>query len=75
MLIEVRVSTNCPTASVKEVSPSVFKVRVKAKPLEGKANAEIVELLAGHFKVGKNLVKIIRGAASKKKIVEIELKK
>ncbi len=71
MIVEARVSTNCPTSSVKEISPGVLKVRVKAKPVEGKANSEVIELLARHFGVKEISVKIIRGANSNKKTVEI----
>ncbi len=70
MRIEVRVSTNSPKPSVEE-KDGLLKVRVKAKPIEGKANAEVVELIAKHYSVKENQVTIVAGHQSKKKTVEI----
>lgn len=46
-------------------------VYVKSPPLEGKANREIIEALANHFKVKKSQVELKFGAKSKNKIFEI----
>jgi len=48
------------------------KVYLKAPPVEGKANAALIEFLAEHFGVKKRQVRIITGATSRRKIVEIE---
>ena len=47
-------------------------VYVKAPAIEGRANAAAVKLLAKHFKVAPSKVKLVRGAASKYKIFEID---
>ena len=70
MIIEIRVSTNNPKSGVEE-KDGLLKVRVKAKPIEGKANAEVVELMAKHYKVKESQVRIVAGHSSKKKTLEI----
>ena len=47
-------------------------VYVKASAIEGRANAAAIKLLAKHFKVAPSKVKLVRGAASKYKIFEID---
>ena len=47
-------------------------VYVKAPAIEGRANAAAIKLLAKHFKVAPSKVKLVRGAASKYKIFEID---
>ena len=70
MIFEIRVATNADKGEVKEYDNTV-KVRVTAKPIDGAANAEVVKLLAAHYKVPEQSVKIIRGLTSKRKVVEI----
>ncbi len=43
----------------------------KAPATEGKANEAAVRLLAKHFKVSKNKVKLARGHTSRQKVFEI----
>jgi uncharacterized protein len=70
MKISVRVKAN---ARAEEVSleSGVYLVKTKAPPHEGKANEAIIKLLADHFKKPKSSVRILSGAGSKNKIVEI----
>lgn len=46
-----------------------LKVRIKAAPVEGKANKELVETLARAFGIAKSAVEIRGGATSKHKRV------
>jgi uncharacterized protein (TIGR00251 family) len=50
----------------------VLKVAVSAPPEDGKANAALVELLARALKVPRGAVSIAAGAASRRKLVDIE---
>lgn len=49
----------------------VFKIGVKAPPVEGRANKDLVKWLAGEFSTSRNSVKITSGAASRRKSVRI----
>ncbi len=50
----------------------MLKVRLKAKPEDGKANAELIRVLSAHFGAGKNGVRILKGLKSRDKTVLIE---
>ncbi len=54
-----------------EVDGDKITVGVKAQPEKGKANEEAVKKIAKHFGVSKSAVRIISGASSRKKIIEI----
>ena len=71
MRTTVKVITNAKKESVEE-KDGVYVVRVKAVPEKGKANEAVVKLLAKHFKVAKNKIKIVRGLTGRNKVVEIE---
>ncbi len=64
-----------PKASRSEVAGlhgDALKVRLSAPPVDGAANDALVELLAGLFAVGRRAVRIIAGASSRAKIVEVD---
>jgi len=54
-----------------EKDKDILKVYVTAVPEKGKANEAVIVLLAKHFGVAKSKIKIIKGEASRWKIVEI----
>lgn len=49
---------------------SEFKVYLKSRPVDGKANLELIKVLSKYF--GKK-VRIVSGFTSKKKLLEFEL--
>lgn len=64
-----------PRSSKKEIagaSNGVVKVKLTSPPVEGEANAQLIELLAKHFKINKGSVSIIKGETSKNKTVKIK---
>ena len=46
-----------------------------AKPVEGKANRDALDILAGVFNVPKSCVSLFRGDKSKKKVFQIDAEK
>ena len=50
----------------------VLTIYTKAPAIEGRANAVAAKLLAKHFGVASSKVKLVRGAASKYKVFEID---
>ncbi len=71
MRISVRV---IPGSSRSDVEPGdPWRVHVHARPAEGKANEELLQLLSHHFGVARSAVRIISGHASRSKTVEIGL--
>ena len=47
-------------------------IYTKAPPIEGRANLAAVKLLAKHFGVPSSKIKLLRGAASKYKVFEVD---
>ena len=50
----------------------VLTVYTKAPAIEGRANLATVKLLAKYFGVASSKVKLLRGAASKYKVFEVD---
>ena len=58
---------------VGELAEGTLKVRLAAVPEKGKANAELCQILAKHFKVAPSAVTILKGHTSAIKLVRIDL--
>ena len=71
MKIQVKVIANSKAQSVAEQPDGSLKVRLKAKPIAGKANAELIQLLAEYYKVNRFSIQIVQGQKGGSKIVEI----
>lgn len=70
--IQVKIKPNSRVESIEQGEDGVYLVRVNAPPVEGKANARLIELLAKHFKVPKSRIEIIQGSKSRLKTVTIQ---
>lgn len=71
MLIAVHVSTNAREANVVRIGENIFEVKVDERAVEGRANKRLVEILAKHFKVPKSRIRLVSGARSRDKVLEI----
>ena len=69
--IFVRVKPNSSKNVVEQIDTTHYLVSTTAPPVQGKANAAVIELLADHLKLAKTLLSIKRGANSKQKTIEI----
>ena len=72
MKIAVQVKVNAKESCVEELGDGTYAIRVKARPVDGSANFEIIRLLAKHFKVPRSRVHIKSGQTSKRKILVID---
>jgi hypothetical protein len=69
--ITVRVKPNARVSTLAEGEDGVWLARLKAPPVDGKANAELIALVAERFGVPKSRVSVARGASGRLKRVEI----
>lgn len=69
--LRVKVKPNAKVEQLLELDDGTWAAHVKAPPVDGKANAALVELLARHFGVRKAQVNIKTGAGSRLKLVQI----
>lgn len=68
----VKVKPNAKQSKVVYAEDGSLIVYLKSPPVDGKANQELIALLAKEFKVTKQAVRIKSGAGSRQKIVEID---
>ena len=71
-LINLNVKPFSKTVAIHKLDNSTYEITISSKPEKGKANKEVIILLAKFFNVSKSKVKIIKGHKSRKKVVEIE---
>jgi len=71
MKLSLRVKAGSRKESIEETGPDKLIVCVRAPAHEGKANQAVIEALSRHFLTAKSRISILKGKASKNKIVEI----
>lgn len=69
--IEVRVHPRSSRLMLDCVEGGVLKVKLTAPPARGEANEQLLKLLSNEFGVSKSSVRIVKGHASRDKVVEI----
>lgn len=69
--IEVLVQPRASRAKIGPVHDGRIKVSVTSPPVDGEANAAVIELLAKQLGVPKSAVEVITGASSRRKRVRI----
>ena len=71
-VFQVKVRPSSRESATEELEDGSIFVKPKAQPLDGKADAELIALLAKHFKVPRAAVTIKSGAGARTKLVSIE---
>jgi uncharacterized protein len=71
IIISVRVVPRAGRSGIAGVRSGALLVRLHAPPVEGAANAELIEVLAEALAVSKRDISIASGATSKQKRVRI----
>ena len=69
----VKVKPNSKQQSIEEQPDGSLKVHLKSSPVDGKANQELIVLLAKKFKVSKSAIGIKSGLSSRNKLVEVAI--
>jgi uncharacterized protein (TIGR00251 family) len=70
--IQIVVKPGSRRAGVEKLESGEYRVAVSAPAREGRANEAVREALAEHFNCAKSRVRIVGGALSRKKRVEID---
>lgn len=70
-IICVHIKPNSKHNESVEPCGEFYEVTVKSPAVQGRANARAVELIAEYFDTSKSCVKIVHGAKSRYKVVEI----
>jgi uncharacterized protein (TIGR00251 family) len=70
--LKLKVKPGSRDESLTEQADGTWLARVKAPPVDGKANAALISLIAAHFGLRKAQVRIRSGAAGRMKLVQLE---
>lgn len=71
--LEIQVKPNARASRL--IAPAAdathWRAELKAPPVDGKANAELIRLVAEHFDVPRSKVSLVGGASARRKRVRI----
>jgi uncharacterized protein (TIGR00251 family) len=70
--LDVRLQPRAARDEVVGVRDDQVVIRVKAPPVDGKANAALISFIAKRAGVPKSSVSIVRGHTSRDKVVRVE---
>jgi uncharacterized protein len=70
-IIRVKVKPNARETSLQQLPDGSWLARVRSPATEGRANGELLALVAGHFGCPKAAVSVKNGATSRTKLIRI----
>jgi len=70
--LKIKVKPNARESSLAQEPDGTWTARLKSPPVEGRANEELVALVARHFRCSRGAVAIRSGASGRTKLVRIE---
>ncbi|UCE42095.1 MAG: YggU family protein [Candidatus Aminicenantes bacterium] len=71
--LKVQVQPKAREQKIQKTGEKEYTVRVLSPPSEGKANKEVIAVLASYFHIPPSRVKILKGKKSRQKIVVLEV--
>jgi uncharacterized protein len=71
-IIRVKVKPNARTSALAQLPDGSWVAQVKAPAIEGRANKELIALVAEHFHCAKAAVSIKSGSSGRLKLLRIE---
>ena len=72
IVIQVKVKPNARSSSLAQCEDGSWLALLKAPPVNGKANDELIALVARRFQCRKSAVSIKSGASGRMKLVRID---
>jgi uncharacterized protein (TIGR00251 family) len=72
VILQVKVKPNARTSELVQAADGTWSARLKSAPVDGKANEELVALVARQFKCPKASVSIKAGMSGRTKLVKVE---
>ena len=70
--LDVKVTPGAARSEITGVVEGVLHLKIAAPPAHGKANRELIDFLSRALGVGRSAVSIVKGQASRHKLVEVE---
>ena len=72
VILKVKVKLHARASSLEQSADGSWLARLKSPPVDGKANAELIALVADHFNCRKADVVIKSGASGRMKLLKVE---
>ena len=72
MFISVRLYPNATKSEVAGFVEGIFRVKVAASPVKGKANKELIAYLSQVLGIGKSRINIAKGHTTRNKLIKID---
>lgn len=72
-VIQVKVKPNSRASVLEQKDDGTWLAQLKSPPVDGKANEELLTLVAKHFECRKSDVSIKAGASARVKLIRIEV--
>lgn len=72
LLIQVKVKPNSRVSELEQSEDGAWIARLTAPPIDGRANQELIALVARRFRCPKAAVSIKSGASGRMKLVRID---
>ena len=71
VILEVKVKPNARSSSLEQLPDGTWRAQLRSPPVDGKANEELVALVASRFGCPKASVSIKSGASGRTKLVKV----
>ena len=71
MRLQVKVKPNARASRFEQLADGSWSAQLRAQPVDGAANKELVALVAGHFGVPRSAVSIRGGVSGRTKWIDI----
>ena len=71
MKIKIKVTPRAKQNKIVGYKDGVLRVRLTAAPVDGKANAALIDYLAEEWSISRSGIKIIHGETSREKVLEV----
>ena len=72
MKLRIKVKPGSKTDEIIHEADGSWKVKIKAQPVEGKANKYLVEYLSGVLQLPKSKIELLKGETNAFKTLEID---
>jgi uncharacterized protein (TIGR00251 family) len=69
--IEIYIQPRASKTEIVGAHGTALKIRLAAPPVDGAANQALIEFIAERLNVSKGAVRIVAGASSRRKLIEV----
>lgn len=71
LMLKVHLHPGAKTSGINGLIDQKLRIKIKSPPVDGKANKELVSLLARDFGIKKSRIRICNGELGRDKLIEI----